>query len=490
MDTNKPITLNDLKSNSNEETTAATNVRVVNPTEILPESSKKDPLEEKMDKIMNDIDVAIERKKKEIDERKAQIEEELYEQSLEQETTATTTPVINLKNDETDVTEKDEVVVSSSDIEDTKKNFVPSSISQGSIFVDEEDFSDLDEEDDEVREKEEEEQLKAVKSVIKEKIKPITNVIDLSSFTISKKPVSVINALKSNMSSKKTVDWVLPATGIPVTMEALSGFEIQKLDPRSSSKNRFNTYREIYGILYDHIVDANKPKTIEEWVKLINFFDIDHIYFTAYKASFDGANSIPYSCPHCKEIFMEDIPIDNMIKYKDDESKKKVQAILQQDSTSPNAYDVELVQISDDYVIGFREPSIYNVIFENVVLDENFTEKYSELLSLLAYVDSIYYINREENALQPIELKIYPTNAVKTIKNRVVKYSQILQSLSSDQFYSFNAYIKAINERHDEMVYVLPEVTCPKCKTVIPEQEMSAETLLFTRHQLAGIANT
>lgn len=470
MDEMKTISLKDLKSSNQD----STNLSEVKADEIRPMNTQPDPVEEKISGIMTDLDIALSRREKVIDEKREEIYNELYEAQLEEQIQSQDSKEdITLEQPETETPK----VYKEFDNNDTSKS--------DSIFVYDSDMGDLLDDDESA-----EEQIKAVKSAIKEKIKPVTNVIDISSFSIAKKPVSVLNTLKTNLSSKKTIDWVLPATGISITMEALSGFEIQKLNPQTSSKNRFNTYKEIYGILHEHIVDANKPKTIEEWVKQLNFFDINHIYFTAYKASFDGANSIPYSCPHCKEIFMIDTEIDNMIKYKDDEVKKQIQQILQQDTNNINEYNVELVQVSDEYVIGLREPSIYNVIFENVVLDEKFTEKYNELLSLLAYVDSIYYINREENTLQPIELKQYSNNAVKTIKNRIIKYSQILQSLTSDQFYAFNAYIKAINDKHDEMVYVLPEVTCPKCGKVIPEQEMDAETLLFTRHQLAGIANT
>ena len=107
----------------------------------------------------------------------------------------------------------------------------------------------------------------------------------------------------------------------------------------------------------------------------------------------------------------------------------------------------------------------------------------------MVYVDSIYYINRETGQLQPIDLKIYPNNDQKTIKSRIVRYSQIIQTLNSDKLNMLNACIKAINERHDDIIYVLPETECPKCKTHIDEQEQSAERLLFIRHQLMGIAN-
>ena len=79
---------------------------------------------------------------------------------------------------------------------------------------------------------------------------------------------------------------------------------------------------------------------------------------------------------------------------------------------------------------------------------------------------------------------------VKNIKSKISTYSKILKTLNADQFYQFNAYIKAIQEKHDEITYVLPKTTCTKCQKEIAESEMSAESLLFTRHQLTGIANS
>jgi len=485
MDDKKVVTLKDLKSTTDTaKVTSSKKLKEVSAAEIRPNSSKKDPMEKRLDDILGNVNKAIERKEKEVDIRRDEIIETLASDEDEKvifpEEHHDKSSLMRMAEGEDDEDNEEETKIKESHVMIDKA-------AGSSIFIKNE---DLDDEDDEELEAESNKQLAEVKSVIKSKIKPVINIIDLASFSISKKPISVLNSLKTNLSTKRTISWVLPATGIPISMESFGGLEIQKLDPKSSSKNRFDTYREIYGILFDHVIDPNKPKTIEEWVKLLNFFDINHIYFTAYKASFEGVNSIPYNCPHCSNIFMKDTEIDDMVKYKNDAAKKLVADIFAKDTASVNKYDVELVQVSDDYVIGLREPSIYNIIFENVILDEKFTTTYSDLLSLISYVDCIYYINREENDLQPIDIKQYPDNAVKTIKGKIRKYSQILQTLTSDQFYSFNSLINVINEKHDEIVYILPEVECPKCKTVIPEQEMSAETLLFTRHQLAGIANT
>lgn len=343
-------------------------------------------------------------------------------------------------------------------------------------------IEDLD--DDE--KKETEKNIKELSASIKEKIKPITNIIDISSFTISKKPISIVNAL-SREQTTRVADWVLPATGRSISISEFKGLDIEKINPRNTSRNRLNMYKDIYGVIYDHVIDKNKPD-FESWIKLINFYDIDHLYFAIFRSAFDTTNALPYNCPHCKKAFLQDMSIDQMVKYVNEEIKKKVQLLLNKDTTTDiPAYNIELVQVSDTYVIGLREPSIYNIIFENAALDEDFSTQYRELLSTLSFIDSIYVIDRESQSLLPIECKIYPTDIVKTIKTKIRKYAEILKIINSDQFFNLNSMIQQIAEKHDNIHYVLPEVKCPHCGRTVPEEETTAEQILFTRHSLRAL---
>lgn len=355
------------------------------------------------------------------------------------------------------------------------------------IDYNEEDFNLEDEEEKD----EAEEQFNMMQKKLKETIKPITNKIDLQAFKISKKPVSVSNALKASSNRKTIIDWALFSGDRAISMTEFTGFEIDKLNPRNSSRNRLNTYKDIYTLIFNHIVDSNKPMTMEEWVKNIKFYDQNHLYFSIYKASFDKSNYIPYDCPHCKEVFVtEDISIDDMVKYKDEKAKEQAKAILESDSTTKsNEYDVDLLQISDNYVFGFKDPTIYNVIFENISLDEKFLVKYADLLEMISYIDEIYLIDYETSELRPIELKTFPNDMVKTTKYKIDRYAKIIQSLKTDEYNQLDSILRGRDKKHDMVSYVLPKVTCPKCKKEIEERPMSAEDLLFTRHQLARIAN-
>jgi hypothetical protein len=286
----------------------------------------------------------------------------------------------------------------------------------------------------------------------------------------------------------RVADWVLYNAKRPISITELSGSEIEKLDPQKSARNRLNTFKEIYNIIYKHVVDANKPDTLEKWVKTVKFFDLQHLYFAVYKACFAGSNSIPYSCSECKETFMVDTPIDNMIKYKSEEIKKEIMDILNKDTTSEEEYPVTLRQISDDYAVAIKDPSVYNIVFETAALDDKFTQKYSDLLGFISYIDGIYYIDRTNNTLSPVGVKQIPDDIVKSTKNKVRVYYEVLSTLTSDQYYALTSYITNVRDNDDNITYIMPEVTCPKCGHVIPEQPTGADELLFTRHRLAAIS--
>lgn len=340
-------------------------------------------------------------------------------------------------------------------------------------------------------------EMAEIKKVIKETIKPTANVIDLSSFKISKNPISISNALSilNNSSTEQVVDWVLYSAKKPFSIKEFKGSEIEALNPKSGGRNRLNVYTSIYKLIYDHIVDANKPATMEAWIKTIKFKDLNHLYFGIYKASFLNANTIPFNCTDkdCKEIFMKNINIDDMVKYKDSAIKAEVEKILVKDTNSTNEsnkINTYPYQISDDYVFAIKDPSVYNVIFENAVLDEQFTAKYKDTLALITYIDTIYYINRSTNELQPLQVKEYADNLLKTVKAKIITFTKIINNLTPDQFSYLNGIINSLNNDDNQIQYILPEVTCPKCGKAVPEIIQSAEQLLFTRHQLVSIANT
>ena len=352
------------------------------------------------------------------------------------------------------------------------------------------DFEDPDEDDEDEKEDPEDAVLKSLSKQLRKTLKPVSNVVDLSSFRISKKPISMSNMI-SNISNKHVSDWVFIASGRVNTMEAFSGAEIQNLDITTyGSRHKYYAYLDMYTMIFNHCVGLKDRTKVIPWLKTFNFFDTDHLFFNIYKATFEKANIIPYQCPECKESFIKETPIQDMVKFRTPEAEALFQKIYERNKrfVEPE-YDIDLMQVSDDLVIGIKEPSIWNVLFENTLLPDKTRIKYQNLLGIISYVDSVYYINRKNNELQELEMEIDPDDIVKTAKNRIVRIAKVLYKLSSDQKSVLDRHIQSIMKKHDDVYYVIPECNCPKCKAKIAEKEYTAERILFTRSQLGDIAN-
>lgn len=503
MEENKKVTLSELrqeepktrfKFDTDEIPKDLSSIQEASISNIAPYKGDSGPKESMIDAALSEVDSAIDALALESMEFVRKRHEEEIEEAIMAEIEDD-----DLENSE--IEEEDEDDIEDDSIHQVKVTEEPKQkriiVKAEEEYIDNEDIEkELEEEiNEEIEDKDEEddidEQLSELKTSLKEKVHAVTNKIDLSTFSISNKPISIANALKSKSSCVPKFTWGLFETGLPLTMTEFKGFDITNLSLRNYT-DRYQGYTEIYKLIYDHIVDENKPKTCEQWLKLINFYDIQHLYFGIYQASFKDANYIPYNCPHCGETFISDnLPIESMVKYKDDATKEYAREVMTKcyDDESNN-YDVELVQVSDDYVIGFREPSIFNVIFENAILDQKFTEKYAKVLSNLAFIDTIYTIDRETSSLRPIECDYYPNNLKKSVKSKIVKYNKILNLLSSDQLYEIDSIINKIGEKHESISYVLPEIKCPKCGKTIEEEAMGTENMLFMRHQLKSIANS
>ena len=305
------------------------------------------------------------------------------------------------------------------------------------------------------------ENMKQFQASITEKIRPVNQKLNRASFRVVKTPVSISTA----------------------TLQAEE--QLQETD----GTNRFQTLKNRYKLIYDHVI-SQKPESLEAWLKSISFNDADHIFFAAYGAAFAGSHYVPYDCDKCKNTFLsENFPIESLYKYKDDAAKEKCEKLRQtQDGATPGTYVSEAIQISDNFAISFREPSLWNAVFENAILDEKFADKYRSVLAAVMYIDEIWKIG--DGVLNPIAYKIDRNNMAKTVKARVITYAKIISTLTADQYNVIMAYLAAINQRNDDITYIRPEVMCPNCGTVIPETETTGQELLFTRSQLAALSLT
>lgn len=522
------------------------NLKEVNPFDILP--PKKVEKHTYEDELMSKLDMAVEREKESITERIDAITEkqrEEFEEAREAEDMRRMeeedkeTVGVSLadgfddadsegdygEDEENNITisketakrttlNLDDAVVTSEDVEavketpkstpiennkkDEEKKETTDSILSG---IDDKDLFD-DEDDDSTEDTtstadddESEKQFEELKSEVKKKINPIRKAFDLSKFTIAQKSMNAQKVMKLAVQQHQNIaDWVLYSEGRPISLSGLSGPEILKLNPENSSRNRLNTFRDMYRIIYDHICDANKPE-FETWLKRTHFIDIQHIYFGLYMATFGGSNFITYSCTNdkCNNVFIKDIKFEDMIKYKDDSVKKKVQDILKMDTTStsePDEYKTDLIQISDDYVFAIKTPTIWNVIMETATLSDKFLEKHADLIDLVSYIDKIYLIDAANERLIPVDTKPDPNDQAKTSARRIRAFYDVISTLNSEDFYNLRAKIAEYDKASDELSYQIPACTCPKCATEIAANEsILPENMLFTRHQLAAIGN-
>lgn len=355
------------------------------------------------------------------------------------------------------------------------------------LFDDEEETSTIDDTESN------KEMLEDLKAQVKEKIGPIKRTLDLSKFSINQKAVSAQKVMKLVVTNNQNAaDWVLPNAGKMISMTGLSGPEILKLNPENTNRNRMNTFRDMYRVMYDHLLDGNKPE-FETWLKQLRFVDLQHVYFALYMATFGGSNFVSYSCPNenCKKVFIHDVDFKDMVIYADDKVKEKVRKIMTGDSTSTSndSYESTLVQISDKYAFAIRTPSVWNVIMETVTLNDKFLEEYADQIDLITYIDAAYIIDAEAQTLTPIDTKPDPNDMAKTAARRIVTMYNIISKLSSEEYYNLRSVINEFDSSASDVTYRIPKCRCPKCNTDIAEVESQPSEMLFTRHQLAAFGS-
>ena len=351
-----------------------------------------------------------------------------------------------------------------------------------------------DEEDDDNKDDDDpEETLKHLKELITAKLRPTFKNIDINQFKIvTKKSTTNIRPLTDGV-QRKVVKWVLPNQKQCVFMKQFTGLELQTLSEniQDGSTTSMNiAYRSIY----DHIV-SNKPKKFTDWLAVTPDSDIDHYMFCVFIASFKGTNYLPMNCDNdnCPDstFLTDDIPIMDMVKFKDDEAKDKFTEIYKSEIVYSNksAYYVSArVPVSNNIAISFKESTLKDVI-DIESLDEKFRNKYSTVIGLIPYIDDIYQIDMSSQSLIKIEYEEFDSY-IRTFKAKIRKYSKIIDTFSPDEFGVISSVIQSITQRDDMLSYVIPETECPACGKVIKEVSTSATQLVFTRYQLGALVNT
>lgn len=345
-------------------------------------------------------------------------------------------------------------------------------------------------------EEEENARLEELKSLITEKVRPISTKRNIQGFSVAKKGTTS-NKILNNV-KKSTAKWVLPVTGTCFEIMEVSGSEIEYI--RENLGSEISQVRNRLRMIYDKIVSPKAP-TFEGWCKSIAYQDYDHLFMAIYIAGFADANYVPYTCYEhvtdgkkvgCRNVFLSNnIPIMDMIKFTDEESKNKFYKLYESGRfNSKGLYASDIIPISNDFAIGLKTPSIYDILFEAGLYNTDFREKYSRTIGFIPYIDAIYYIDGEKMQLVPVEYKVIDNNMVKTAKSKVIRYTTIIDSLTTDEFSMLYALVNAIDTKANWFQYRIPEVSCPKCRASVPEEITTAENMVFTRHRLGVLAST
>ena len=406
------------------------------------------------------------------------VDDEVYSE----ESNATLTEETDLSNDEDAVFDAPDIDL---DVEEGVESI-------GDSVEDTTDDNDEEINNSEIAETDDDTILKQLQDMATERLKPTSKKLDISSFTVVKKPVTnVMPFFKPNKA--KVAKWVLPTQKATIFMKEFSGSELEKLREYSEDRNSVDALNRRFHMIYDHIASA-RPSSFEQWLKVTPYRDVDHYFFAIYIASFNGANFLPEDCINtkCKKTFLtDDIKIMDMVKFENSKAKEEFSKLYKSEvSPVTNGLFVsEVVPLSESVAIGFREPSIYNV-FELASLDAATRRRFSSIIDYIPYIDELYVINQETHELIPVGYKKYTNNAVKTVQSKLQKYEKIFNTLSVDEFGPVKAYVRDIIAMNPGMYYVYPAVECPQCHTMTEEQRTSAEELVFTRYQLGALTNT
>ena len=394
-------------------------------------------------------------------------------------TAATTTPAI----DTTPVDVSDAVVPS---VEVAESD-------EDELFYDDELLEDLglDEDKEEAErikeEKQQQRNMEEFARVLRQQLDEVgERKPDISKFRVRKRPVAFTKVLSKPV-EKKYFEWGLFATGVSISMTPLSAIEMDEINPYADSANDIGKARTVFSTLYKHLAPECRTMDMEAWLKLLNYQDLNHLFFALYNANFSTSNIIPFSCPKCKHFYTEKRPIIDMVKFETEADKETFNKIIAKDPSFPPTFEEEIYVANGDYAFGIVIPKIYNSMFEERLLNEGFREKYAGIINISHCISTVYEIDEDNEELIPIQFNTAPNDIVKTYKYRIQGIYKILSKLSAYEFKELQSHIAKYLEENSKDInisYQVPAATCPKCGAEIEAIPMNAQELVFTRHRL------
>ena len=328
-------------------------------------------------------------------------------------------------------------------------------------------------------------------------LKPAAKKLDLSSFTVVKKPGNTNRFFKQK--EINVAKWVLRNKRVCIHMKASQGSELEELRTLMTEADVASDFIRMYRIIYDHIVSP-KPKSFEAWCKTTYTDDLDDYFFCFFIANYKGSNYIPYDCTNkdCKPgTFLSDnIPIMNMVKFGSDKDKEEFNNIYRSeifDINKDGLYATERIPFSDEIAISFKENTLYSYVeAQSIRNNDRFIERYATTIALVPNIDDIFSIDYENESLNPVEYKTYPDSNSKTYISKIQKYDSVLKRLNPDEFATLTTFVNTFNSEKKKAInikYIRPAYDCPHCGTKIAEADTTGQSLVFFRYQLAQMVN-
>lgn len=351
----------------------------------------------------------------------------------------------------------------------------------------------------ELEEKEREERLNKRMATFKDQLRtmlvPNKTKTDLSKFKILKSTMPASNILSKQAEETPYYTWVLPYTGISVSVSPLSAIEIQNLINTEEGRNNVEAARAQFELIWKHLHPKCNAGSFENWCKKIHYADIDHLYFAVYKACFQNANIIGFQCQNtkCDNIFAEKREIMEMVKFGSDKDKELFDKLYQKDPSVDCTLEEDLMEVSDKYAIGVGPITLYNILFEINFVDKAMTEKYDTFVGMAATIKSLYRIDEEKEALIPIAFRTDKNDVVKTYKYRIASLYKIFNTLSDIDLNDISDRIGEYADKYADSIsisYQMPAAKCPECGDEIQAAEAQAQQLVFIRHRLVQVLNS
>jgi len=351
----------------------------------------------------------------------------------------------------------------------------------------------------EIEEKEREERLNNRMATFKEQLRtimvPNKKKTDLSKFKIVKSTLPAGKILNKQAEETPYFTWVLPYTGVSISVSPLSAIEIQNLINVEEGRNNVEAARAQFELIWKHLHPKCNAGSFENWCKKIHYADIDHLYFAVYKACFQNANIIGFQCQNtkCDNIFAEKREIMEMVKFGTDKDKELFERIYQQDPSVDSTLEEDLMEVSESYAIGVGPITLYNILFEINFVDKAMTEKYDTFVGMAATIKSLYRIDEEKEALIPIAFRTDKNDVVKTYKYRIASLYKIFNTLSDIDLNDISDRIGEYADKYADAInisYQMPATTCPECGDEIQAAEAPAQQLVFIRHRLVQVLNS